>query len=412
MQCSTAALNPLSLSYCIPPESKQALFIPIIFNNSIPDHVSYYIRSLETGHAEVKSVAGSSMKRATSGTPRLQITSEDEDEENASEPEANPLSALILRGQAGELNVAKLPSVKPSDSLAHVPQNLASSQTALFLKVDKPGAVYLKTVTDKRGDRFHIVPHKEAIVVECPNGGHWMENARQGSRAKTGKRPAETRCVGDEETAYFEARGVGSLTVGWRKKFRDSTLSGTIEGIEDEIESVGPLALTRLDRVSKTHTAPLRLVHDRPGVYTVSLTSVTDSLHNSYIPTGPFAEKAFNVISRSSARFDCPGPREIVMGKTTTLPVILDESGTDVEVMYSFKSTEGEVLTRSLKTSRRTEAITISEPGTYTLVEVQGPCSGSVMEPSTCVVHQVPPPALELQVTTLHEWWVVPLAPS
>lgn len=403
---STATLNPLSLSYCIPPDSPETLYIPIVFNNSIPDRVSYYVRSLDTGHAELKTVAGSTLKRSTAGKPRLQIANEEENEEDPTEPETSPLSALILRGQSGELDVTKLSSVKPSDSLAHAPQDLESSQGVRFLSVDRPSVVSLKSVLDKRGDRFHIVPHKEAIIVECPTGGRWMEAASntQLIRKSDKKRPAEMRCVGDEELVQFEARGVGALRVGWRKQSKESTKSGVVEGIEDQVESVDQLALVRRDRMSKTHTVPLRVVHDRPGVYTVLLTGVTDSLHNSYVPSGHSTEMVFNVLSRPSARFDCSGVRELLIKKTTTIPVVLGESGESVDIAYSFRASSGQVSTKSLRTSKRSELIIVTEPGTYTLLEVEGSCSGSVMEPSSCVVQLVPPPTVEMQVTTLHEW--------
>ena len=404
--CSTATLNPLSLSYCIPPDSPQPLYIPVIFNNSNPDQVSYYVQSLETGHADVRSIAGSAMKRSQRGKPRLQITEEEEDEEDSTGSETNPLSALVLKSQSGELDVAKVPSVKPSDSLAVLPRALESSQSVLFLTVDKPSVVSLKSVVDKRGDRFHVTPHKEAIIVECPTGGHWMEEDRKGKLVRKGEKqqPAEQRCVGDEEVVHFQARGVGALRAGWRKKSKESTQSGVMEGIEEDLEIEDQLALVRRDRVSKTHTVPFRVVHDRPGVHTVSLTGVTDSLHNSYTPSGHSAERVYNVLARPSARFDCTAVRELLVGKTTMIPVIVEESGNPVEVIYSFKSTDGQVSSKSLKISKRTESITVSEPGVYTISELQGPCGGNIMEPATCAVQLVPPPTLVMQITTLHEW--------
>jgi nucleoporin POM152 len=285
--------------------------------------------------------------------------------------------------------VARLPSVKPSDSLALIPRQLESSQSILFLEIDKPSVITLKNVVDKRGDRFHITPHREAVIVECPTGGHFVDDHGGKIVRKVDKaQPAEVRCVGDEEVAKFQARGVAPLKVGWRKKSRDSTESGTIEGIEDE--DVVDFETELRHRVSKTHTVPLRLVHDRPGVHTVALTSVTDDLHNTYNPSGHSAEKVFNVISRSSARFD-----------------LLDGSGPlppDLEVEYTHKSPEGKISTKSLKVSKRVEHVVVSEPGTYTLVEIAGQCAGSVMEPSSCMVQMVPLPSADMTVTTLHEW--------
>lgn len=382
-----------------------------MFNNSSPDQVSYYVRSLEgshAGHADTRTISGSSMKRSTSPKPRLEIELSDSDEDDTSEPAFDPLSALVLHSQSQpqELDVARLPSVKPSDSLALIPRQLESSQSILFLEIDKPSVITLKNVVDKRGDRFHITPHREAVIVECPTGGHFVDDHGGKIVRKVDKaQPAEVRCVGDEEVAKFQARGVAPLKVGWRKKSRDFTESGTIEGIEDE--DVVDFETELRHRVSKTHTVPLRLVHDRPGVHTVALTSVTDDLHNTYNPSGHSAEKVFNVISRSSARFDCASPVQLLKDRTATIPVLLDGSGPlppDLEVEYTHKSPEGKISTKSLKVSKRVEHVVVSEPGTYTLVEIAGQCAGSVMEPSSCMVQMVPLPSADMTVTTLHEW--------
>jgi nucleoporin POM152 len=134
---------------------------------------------------------------------------------------------------------------------------------------------------------------------------------------------------------------------------------------------------------------------------------VTDDLHNTYNPSGHSAEKVFNVISRSSARFDCSSPVQLLKDRTATIPVLLDGSGPlppDMEVEYTHKSPEGKISTQSLKVSKRVEHIVVSEPGTYTLVDIAGQCAGSVMEPSSCTVQMVPLPSADMTVTTLHEW--------
>jgi nucleoporin POM152 len=405
---STATLNPLSLTYCIPPDSHQTIYIPVVFNNSAPEEISYYVQSLDTGHKDIRTIAGSAMKRSTNANAKSRLEITEGDEDNDSDPEFDPLSALVLHSsQSQELDVAKLPSVKPSDSLALVPKHLEPTQDILFLTADKPSIIMLKNVIDKRGDRFHIAPHREAVIVECPTGGHFVEDHQDRIVQKGDKpQPAELRCVGEEEVAKFQARGVAPLQVGWRKKSKDASETGVIEGIEDEID----LAEQETDyrhRVSKTHTVPLRLTHGRPGVYTVSLTGVTDSLHNTYTPSGHSAEKVFNVIARSSARFDCSAPIQLLKDRTATLPVLLDGSGQlppSLEVQYGHTSPEGRTITKSLKMTKRVEHVVVSEPGTYTLLDIQGPCAGSVMEPSTCVVQMVPLPTVDMTVTTLHEW--------
>ncbi|WVQ93493.1 hypothetical protein IAU59_000567 [Kwoniella sp. CBS 9459] len=412
---STATLNPLSLTFCIPPDSPQPLHIPIIFNNSIPDEVSYFVRSLETGHATVQKIAGNKMLKSPTRPPRLRITDGDEDAEEGDfeEPETDPLSALVLAsgatGGAGtEVDVSKLPSVKPPDSMALVPRNLASSQNILFITVDKPSLVTLKSVTDKRGDRFHITPHREAIIIECPTGGKFVEEEKQDKLVLKGDkaRPAELRCVGEEEVTKFQARGVGPLRVGWKKKSGNKVDSGFIEGIEEDLEPVEDLALVRRDRVSKSHTVPLRVTHNQPGLHTLSLTSVSDALHNTYNPAGHSAERVYNVIARPSVRFECPSTIQLLHGQQARIPVDAVVTGPmdqDYEVSYTFESVDGNKSNKKIKLSKKREEITVSEAGTYTLVDLDGPCAGGVMEPSTCVIEMVPLPTMDMSVTTLHE---------
>ncbi|KAK4690061.1 hypothetical protein P7C73_g21, partial [Tremellales sp. Uapishka_1] len=402
---STATLNPLSLTYCIPADSQEPLYIPVMFNNSLPDQVSYFVRSLATGHATVETVSGSSMRRARKKPTTAQVL--DEDEEDGSDHPSDPLSslALMLTSPSPQMDVSKIPSVKPADSLALVPQNLASSQSILFLTVNQPSVVTLKSVTDKSGDRFHITPHKEAVIVECPTGGKFVkeEHGVVAIRAKE-----EQRCVGDEEVVEFQARGVGALRVSWRKKAHTNSIpveSGVIEGIEDEIETVDQLALVRRDRVSKTHTVPMRVLHDKPGRFRLSLTSVTDSLHNTYTPTTDF-ERVFNVVSRPSVHMECPSPIQVLVNQTGVLVFKADGNGPlpgPLQVKYLHILPEGDEAIRYVTMEKRSLALQVSEAGTYILQEVEGTCSGSVLEPSSCTVQIVPPPTVEMSVTTLHE---------
>jgi nucleoporin POM152 len=308
--------------------------------------------------------------------------------------------------------MVKMPSVKPADSLAIVPQQLASSQSILFLTIDRPSLVTLKSVVDKRGDRFHIAPHKEAIIIECPTGGHFVEDDKhKGIMVKKVDKvqPAEHRCVGDEEVAQFQARGVGSLKVGWTKSTgKEPKTSGVIEGIEEDIESVDTLGLVRRDKVSKTHTVPLRLVHDKPGIYTVALTSVTDSMHNTYSPSGHSAQKVYNIMARTTVNLYCPSPLQLLVNKTVGIPMVVGgntaiDSKSPREITYTHRSQEGSTSTRTLTLAKKNEIITVSEPGVYTLQDLSGECSGGVIEPSSCRVQLISPPAVDMSVTTLNE---------
>ncbi|WVR03750.1 hypothetical protein IAU60_000745 [Kwoniella sp. DSM 27419] len=415
---STATLNPLSLTYCIPPDSNHPLYIPIVFNNSAPEEVSYFVRSLETGHADVVKLSSSQMKKSPARPPRLRLTEGEDDAEEGDleEPETDPYSALVLAsgsqgGNGLEMDVSRLPSVKPPDSMALVPRHLAASQSIMFITVDKPSLVTLKSVVDKRGDRFQITPHREAVIIECPTGGGFVDQHDKDKKLIKWNKPKapELRCVGEEEVVHFQARGVGPLRVAWKKKSGNKVDSGVIEGIEEDVLPVDDLALIRRDRVSKTHTVPLRVNHDQPGDYTLFLTSVTDALHNTYSPSGPASEKSYNVLSQPSVRLDSSAMINLLHGEKAKIPVEVVVSGAleqDLEITYSFKSTSGDVLTKKIKMNKKREDIVVSEPGTYTLMDVEGVCVGGVMEPSSIVVQMVPLPTMDMSVTTLHEWWV------
>lgn len=349
--------------------------------------------------------------RKSPSQQRRQITDEEEDE--AGETTTDPLSALVLSSQHQQLDIAKLPSVKPADSLSLVPQHLASSEHLLFLKVDRPSTIALKAVVDKRGDKFHITAGKEAIITECPIGGEFVDEAAGEIVKKADRiRPAKLRCVGDEEVVTFQARGVGTLKAGWTKKSGVNVDSGVIEGIEEDIESVDQLALVRRDKMSKTHTVPLRVLHDRPGVFTLSITSVTDSLRNTYTPSGHSAEKVFNVIARPSVTFKCSAPVQLLVNGTASLSVQLDGSGplhSPFDLVHSHKAADGSTRQTTMTMAKRSESITVTQPGVYTLVDFRGQCSGGILEPSSCRVELVPPPAVGMTVTNLHEGWVLPV---
>ncbi|KIR32535.1 hypothetical protein I352_04960 [Cryptococcus deuterogattii MMRL2647] len=416
---STATLNPLSLTYCIPPDAPQPLYIPVIFNNSIPEQVSYQIRSLDTGHTTVEKIYGSSMKRSPARPPRLRITDGDDDEDGELElePEIDPLSALVLQsggkvvGHPRDIDPSTLPSVRPHDSMSLVPRDLAPSENILFLTVSKPSVITLLNVIDKKGDKFHITPRREAIIIECPTGGKFVEE-HKGKVVHKAEKPksAELRCVGDEEMVYFQARGVSPLRVGWEKKSKDKSETGFIEGIDDEVEpadDLDDLALVRRDRVSKTHTVPLRVTHNVPGTYTLSLTTVHDALHNSYTPSGYATRQIYNVVPRPFIKFSCQAPYQLLQNQTISLPLEVVVSSQQLEepleLIYRYTSLDGKSSEKKFTVKNKREQLTVSDPGTYDLVGIEGPCAGGVMEPSKCEVQMVPLPSMDMSVETLHE---------
>jgi nucleoporin POM152 len=285
----------------------------------------------------------------------------------------------------------------------------------LFLAIDRPSVISLRSVTDKRGDKFHLAPHRETVIIECPTGGDFV-NVEEDKVAKT---PVKTqqRCVGQEDTMQIQVRGVGAMKAAWRKRSKRAVTTGVIEGIEPvppttQADDTGALVLSRLDRVAQTHTVPLRIEHDAPGVYSISVTGVSDSMHNSYVPEG--REYAFDVHARPAVRFDCPRAIKILENRTAELNFkveSLDGPGQmgDVQLSYEYELADGSIGGDTVKVHGNKGAITAKQAGVYKLVDVSATCSGQIQEPASCRVELIPVPTVELGVNTVREWCVPPM---
>jgi nucleoporin POM152 len=364
-----------------------------VFNNSAPDQVAYHVRSLDSHGSEILTVPASLMKRPV-GWQALKIA---EDEDDSDET----LTEIVARNK--QLDLARLHSVRPSESLTVIPPDLASSESLLFITVTRPAVIALHSVTDKRGDRFNIAPHREAVVIECPTGGDFVDNGGKLILAPGKKTPApEKRCIGVEEVVKFQARGVAPLKVAWKRSRNGiQVASGVVEGIDDE--TIEDAEGFRRERVSKTHTVPLRVQHDREGDVQITLTSVVDALGNTYVPSGSSSSLQFKVLPKSSASLVCPRPIQLLINGKTKLPLLVAGAEDPVDVSYTFTSSTGKVSKHKVKAANGETSIEVSQPGTFTLQDVHGLCPGNVLEPASCSVQIVPPPRAEISVTTLHE---------
>jgi nucleoporin POM152 len=131
-------------------------------------------------------------------------------------------------------------------------------------------------------------------------------------------------------------------------------------------------------------------------------------MHNTYSPSGHSAQKVYNVIARTTVNLNCPSPLQLLVNKTVSIPIIVGgntaiDPTSPKEITYSFRSQEGSTSTHSLKLAKKNELITVLEPGVYTLQDLTGECSGGVIEPSSCRVQLISPPAVDMSITTLNE---------
>jgi nucleoporin POM152 len=361
------------------------------------------------------------------------------------EDDSSPLHALLRGDSVTQVQRASLSSIRPEDSLSIIPKKLDGPQSILFLPISKPGIVTLNRVVDSEGLDFQIARGKEAVVIECPSGGHFTrESAKHGKQSQALDKikippSMEIRCVGDRDVAEFEVRGVGALKVSWRKTSKSrghQTEQGVIEGIEETIDdldggainptdpSMQVAALDKLHRpgrsvLSRTHVVAFPVQHDVPGIFTVSLQSVTDSMHNTHHPTEPASSKTYQVYPKSGVMFGqaCTTgkPLQLLANRTINLPISAlpsNEQNTlssvfPIDVILSFEPVagHGSAWTKTITATSPDTMYQVSEEGTYRILQVTGKaCPGAVMEPSSCSVQMVPLPKVDFDVTTLHEW--------
>lgn len=403
---STATLNPLSLSYCLPPGSREPTYIPVVFNNSAPYQVSFNIRSLDTQETTVQSIAADKMKVPV-GWQALRLADGEQSEDE--EADAHTLQEMVKRNK--HLELERYHSVRPSEALSVIPPDLSSSESLLFITVTKPSVITLNSVVDRRGDQFNLAPHREAVIIECPSGGDFVSDDRKdGGKVVPYKPPSAkplVRCINQEEVVLFNARGVAPLKAMWKEWVNVvAAHHGAIEGIEDtETITDAEKGHFRRDRMTKSHVVPLRVEHKKAGKHRVSLTSVVDALGNTYTPSGNSSTVEFEVLNRRSVSFDCPKQIQLLVGGTASLPIKADGPiEHPMDVSYRFTSLGGEHEDKSLTIDATKSEIVVNRPGTFTLLDVSGTCPGTILEPAKCSVAVVPEPTVDINVVTLHEW--------
>ncbi|CAK9785517.1 hypothetical protein CC85DRAFT_329236 [Cutaneotrichosporon oleaginosum] len=398
---STATLNPLSLTYCLPPGSREPTYIPVVFNNSAPYQVSFNVRSLETQESTMESVLADKMV-VPPGWRSLRLEGDDDEE-----ADAHHLQKMVKRNKALELE--RYHSVRPSEALSVIPPDLTASETLLFLVVRKPSVITLKQVVDRRGDQFNLAPHREAVVIECPSGGDFIhdEESKGGKLVLYKPKPKPlVRCIGQEEVVMFSARGVAPLKAMWKQWINDVPVDqGAVEGIEDtETILDAEKGHFRRDKVSKSHVVPLRVEHKKAGKSRVTLTSVVDALGNTYTPSGNASSVDFQILNRRSVSFDCPRPIQLLVGGTARLPIKADgPMEHPVEVSYRFIAPNGDQEVKSITVDSRNSDIVVDKPGSFVLLDVSGTCPGTILEPAKCSVQLVQQPTVDINVETIHE---------
>ncbi len=433
----TAVLNPRGFTYCLTPNSKDVIRIPLITNSSTPSTIEYYVQSLEDP-SEKKDyvISGKFDAPAKSRVLALQRIGrghfDEEDEED--DDEESMTSGGEFYGDA-KTSLVKA-SIKADETEKALPSSLEKDQTIYYLKVDKPGLVQVTRIVDEDGAQFRLRAMEPALVVECPSKGIvWMEGCKpadQVRRSGHAKVEPESRCTGQEDVVEMLVQGVGSMKVDWtitQKNGNSKVLErGAIEGIE--AASLISQALIKHDPGSmqlqryhsratpaQPHTVSLPIRHDKPGLFEVDLHTVSDSLGNEFKPPEAYRQRIFRVHQRPSISFSngCSqsNPLKILKNGRVGLPITYfdrDVDDSQLHVRLSFEPHPGSSLSswdKKIDVPTRVKAYNyeVKQAGIYTIRSVSGTaCEGSVLEPAICVVEELPMPHATVQWNALAEW--------
>lgn len=441
----TATLNPLSATFCIPPDaSDSTVWIPLLLNNSEPHEVHYRIRDSAStiDAAEPTIIRGSQLKRASKKelAPSRAILDDDDEEYD----EENQGRSWLIEHEASdqqEGSMVRRHSVRPGDLSSALPAHREESQRIYYLPIKQTGLVELVQVLDEDRMEFRVKRTGGALVVECPSSGPHPTGGRADRLLLDGEddgKLTQYRCVGDQDDLHAVVRGVGSLSVGWKIGERGSPRSAQhhlIAGIEGQYRAPAadaagqqvvlrdesdlqlvPASLANLPSKAVTHEAGFSLSHDRPGVFDVEILNVTDSLLNSYHPEG--LKRSFEVLGRPSASFspECANvePRKLLKDSKVDLKIgILERDARSPRVKMTIKYTPDQDAKESgwervVETDGRDYTIAASSSGTYSILSIDGQggkvCAGSIREPSMCVVKAIPEPQAAIRMTGKKAW--------
>ncbi|KAG8814578.1 hypothetical protein FRC17_001069, partial [Serendipita sp. 399] len=188
---STARLNPYLESFCIP-EGVGHTFVPILFNNSEPSHITYSSASLHDPNTRSTHNLRKKEILTRIDTPQLADAASSDDSSSSkvlSEDEAFDI-------EFGEYDDPRLKQTHYSQQQKAAVDKypaLQKTQRLRWIKITKPGTIKLETVQDGRAE----VRLRDASVtiVQCPTAKF------------TGPEDEKVRCRGDKDKLFMETFG-------------------------------------------------------------------------------------------------------------------------------------------------------------------------------------------------------------
>lgn len=437
---STKGSAAIPACYCLDTDNPKAeLSIPILFNNTEPQFLSYSISPLGSYSEEEKSVynitisknnlirLGGHRKESIDGAEDpLDLELNDADDE-AEEEEAQKL-AIVRRGESQALS----PGNRNGNGRALSGGKKSGGQEVMFhLPIKQAGRIRLERVLDRNHFDARL-SRSEILVVECPKMGF---NPRSiASPLSHGK----DFCPGDAATMDVWVKGFAPLKLdysryiesqngranGDRKSFSISHISEPDLEQSSEEDQASELAvalkgakprnkqLQHLAQASSRNiTLPITIDTSKEGKRIYHLESVRDACGNAFEPDER-AMKYFedvHIHARPTVVFErCSVDRPIELlqgGPSREVAVRIDGVESEDGPFIAELQFEGETETWTKNvTMNKRSSITIDKPGTYNLNRVSGRfCSGESGAQWTCPARVVPPPTASIQFDAIQD---------
>lgn len=419
--------------------SKSELSIPILFNNTEPQFLSYSISPLGSYLEEEKTVynitisknslirLGGQRKESIDGVEDpLDLELNDADDE-AEEEEAQKL-AIVRRGESQALSTGNrngngraLPGGKKS----------GGQEVMYHLPIKQAGRIRLERVLDRNHFDARL-SKSEILIVECPKMGF---NPRLLSSTQS---HGKDFCPGDAATMDVWVKGFAPLKLDYsryvesqsgrgnndKKTFSISHISEPDLNQSSEEDQASELAvalkgakprnkqLQHLAQASSRNiTLPITIDTSKEGKRIYHLESVRDACGNAFEPDER-ALKYFEDIyihARPTVVFErCSADHPIDLLKggpsrevTVRIDGVESEDGPFITELQ-FEG-ENESWTKNVTMNKRS-SITIDKPGTYNLNRVSGRfCSGESGAQWTCPARVVPPPTASIQFDAIQD---------
>jgi nucleoporin POM152 len=298
----------------------------------------------------------------------------------------------------------------------------------IHISVQKPGLYRLKRVLDEMNLEVNI-RGSDSLVVSCPK-----------ALLKT---TSTHKCKGELSDLTLEVQGTPPLKIKYSRRVNDLIGTFSLQNIqhdnnrslsspEHETELLASPTVYQLLR-SQTQKVeiPLNESLDNGGEWTYAIEEVHDAFGNyvNYSTLSSDSDYAslksppqwhhFIVHERPRLSFrgcDAQNSLEVAKGASIDLPFQFHHSGRayssdgPFEITFSLSETEkadGSSTTpkiRQLELKSTDQPILINEPGWYMLNSVSSKfCSGEILEPSSCLLHNPPEPSLLLHTENIFD---------